>query len=311
MIRDLGLGVRTVAVASSVPCGGSLFADQVYEVPAYSQDGSPGALNVLGEICKKECVQLIIPCSDYETYFFQSNAGMLPKVACSNADVSLILYDKWLTASEFYHRQIPFVETWLPSQALSLGLPSPEIILKPRRGGLSQGVSFRPSLETLRGCQDADYIIQRLVTGSEITVCFYVRENGELHGLICLETQRKNGISVRCETTRRYDRELRGIIARILAEFPVRMSCNLQAIVTADGHICPFELNGRISGTAPLRHRFGFQDVAYILYEQVFKRVPPMPDVREGCAFRVLHDYVFFGRTLSQLEPNAKPDQFF
>ncbi len=83
----------------------------------------------------------------------------------------------------------------------------------------------------------------------------------------------------------------------------IKGSCNIQSIVTKDGRIVPFEINGRISGTNSVRSNFGFEDVKYTVEEYLLNKEPQQPVIKQGAAVRILMDVIYPDVTsLGQIE---------
>jgi carbamoyl-phosphate synthase large subunit len=73
----------------------------------------------------------------------------------------------------------------------------------------------------------------------------------------------------------------------------IRGSANLQSIVTPEGHIVPFEVNCRISGTNSIRSNFGFEDVRYTVEEYLYQTPLTEPHVINGVAVRIMMDVIY------------------
>ena len=245
-------------------------------------------IEFVSNLCAKQRFDLIIPCTDRETVTLQRHASELPPIACSDASVSEVFFDKYLTAQSFSRLGIPFARSVLPSEYTN---SFPEVVVKPRTGGLSHGIHFNPSSVSKYG---DDFIVQPFLTGKEITTAFYVNRSGLLHSHITLSRQLSHGTTVACETTDEGAPQVRSILDKMMKAFAIRGSCNIQSKITESGDVIPFEVNGRVSGTASIRAQFGFEDVKYLIQEYVYGVQPTPTVVRSGRAFRMLIDVIEF-----------------
>lgn len=273
------IGTNTNAISA-----GNHLCDRTYTVPFSKQRSYiPKIIN----ICQKEKIDLIIPSTDYESYYLAVHRGELPVVACSPARETEIFLNKWKTAKSFSEKSIIFAETLLPKDYKS---DFKEYIIKPAEGRGSREIYINPP-DPKRFSDD--YILQCLYKGQEITVSFYVKKNGQLLGFITLIRSLDNGMTDQCEVSFDYDKEVEKLINKIINNFKIRGSCNLQAIVTKKGRIVPFELNCRISGTNSVRANFGFEDVRYTLEEYLYDKTPRKPKIQQGAAIRIAMDIIY------------------
>ena len=222
---------------------GNHLCDQVYEVPfSICND----YITKMKEICVKEQIDLIIPSTDYETYYLSLKKDELPTLACAGTYVSELFLNKYKTWEFFHKHKIPFARTALPSQYKeNFG----DIIVKPVEGRGSRDLHINP--DNYKSFSD-DYIIQELYKGKEVTTAFYITKNLKL---------------------------AEELTAKINKHLDLRSSYNIQSIVTKNRDIIPFEVNGRVSGTNSIRSQFGFEDVRYIVEEYIFNRKLKKPNI--------------------------------
>lgn len=273
------VGTNVASVSS-----GNYLCDRVFEVPYSTEEDY---IPQIKRICIEYNIQLIIPSTDLETLYLGLAQSELPSVACIDPQIGKIFLDKYLTANEFKKFSIPFAETTLPSQFINV---HDDFIVKPREGRGSRGLHINPP--NPRSFSD-DFIVQRLYKGQEITTAFYVTKIGSLLGSITMERSLSNGTTSECLVSFKYARQINEIIEKMLSVWKIRGSCNIQSIVTDDGEVIPFEINGRISGTNSVRSNFGFNDTLYTLQEHLFDEVPQRPSIKKGAAIRVLLDVIF------------------
>lgn len=255
------------------------------------------------KICTKENIGLIIPSTDYESYYLGLNQKSFNcHIATSPPEVTELCLDKFKTYIAFKNVGIPFAESQLPS---SYNNEFENYIIKPREGRGSRGIFINP--ENPQKFADT-YLIQELLDGEELTTGFYVNKLGHLHGLITFRRELEQGNTSKAEVTFNYDDELKTIILKMIENFPFHGSNNIQTRATKKG-IIPFEINGRISGTNSIRAQFGFKDVLYTVQEYFLNVQPDTPTIKYGSALRLMLDIIYPERSLDAI--NNKNDQYF
>jgi carbamoyl-phosphate synthase large subunit len=265
---------------------GNHLCDAFYLVPfAYSDT----YIHILQNICDVEKIELIIPSTDYEVYELSLNQHKFScTIAVSGILASGVYLDKYLTYLHHLQYNIPFGTSCLPSEYKG---QFAACIAKPRKGRGSRGLHINPV--AFKEFDDAEYMIQELHVGKEITTAFYVDKKGKLLGLITLLRFLDNGTTTQCKVIFEYDSLILPIIESMIKHSDIRGSANLQSIVNEDGVIYPFEVNCRISGTNSIRSNFGFEDVKYTLQEYLLNEPPSQPEITEGVAVRVLMDVIY------------------
>lgn len=284
-IKSLDLDVVVIGTDIASFTAGNHLCDFTYQVPySYAEN----YIGTIQNIVEKEKVDLIIPTTDYEIYYLALHqADLKAKVVASNHETAKIYLDKYLTFQHHKSLNIPFSQSWLPSEFEN---QISEIIVKPREGRGSRGIHLNP--ENPKSFSD-DFMIQPLHKGIEITTAFYVKKDGSLHGLFTMERELTNGATSKSQTTRLYDEQLRIIIEKMIQVKGLVGSINLQSIVTNKGEIIPFEVNCRISGTNSIRHNLGFQDVKYTIQEYLLNEEPDEVKAIDGIAVRLLYDVIY------------------
>jgi carbamoyl-phosphate synthase large subunit len=292
--------VRVVGTNTEVISSGTHLVHALYKVPyAYEE----GYLKRIIEICRIEKIDLIIPATDYETYYLTLARSQLPSIASSDAEVNQIFLDKYKTAKAYSAAGIIFAPTVLPSQYQGQWK---DVVVKPREGRGSRGLAINPP----RISEYPDtYVVQELLKGVEITVSFYVTRKDRVIGNITFARELYSGMTARCFVTFDYEAKVHAIITAMVKHFKIRGSCNIQAIVSAENEVVPFEINGRISGTNSIRSQFGFPDVKWTVEEYLFDKEPKKPNVKKGAAIRMLMDVIYPGIELSQIE-NSKTKHY-
>ncbi len=301
-ISSFGYDVSLVGTDVKKVSGGTHLCERTYQVP-YSN--SPDYISSIIKICKEEKIDLIIPTTDYETYYLALAKDKLPTLASSGAKVAHTFLNKYQTWLAFKKASIPFAKTKLPSEYKN---EFSELIVKPAEGVGSKGLQVNP--KDPKGFPDS-YIIQKLYKGQEITTAFYVTKQKKLLGYITLERSLYHGTTTICEVTFKYDKALQKIIEKIMDNFDIRGSCDIQSIVTSDGRIIPFELNCRLSGTNSIRGQFGFEDVRYTLDEYLFNKKPKKPNIKKGSAIKIWIDVIYPNVSLKDIKDKSTKHYIF
>lgn len=283
-LRNLNYDLYLIGTNTEHVSGGNHLCDKVSKVPfSQSSDYIPKILS----ICKREKIDLIIPSTDYEMYYLALSATNLPTIAGSNSLVAKTFLNKYETWKSFKKCGIPFAKTTIPSLYNN---DFNEIIIKPVEGRGSRDIFINPVKP--KSYSD-DFIIQKLYKGREITTAFYVTKKKKLLGSITFLRLLYNGATYICEVTFDYNKKIQSIIEKVINNFDIAGSCNIQSIVDENENIWPFELNCRISGTNSIRGQFGFEDVKYTVEEYLFNITPKKPVIKKGSAVRILMDIIY------------------
>jgi carbamoyl-phosphate synthase large subunit len=296
ILRQRFPALRLVATDVGDCTAGHHFCDAFERVP-YSYE--PGYAAVVADLCRREGVELVIPTTDYETFYLGEAAAALPTLIASPPETCWGFIDKYETFRRFRAAGLPFAESALPSAWRAGG---GETIVKPREGRGSRGLHLNPPDP---GSFDDGHLVQELLRGREITTAFYVTRERRVHGLITFERALASGMTERCQATFAHDPLVVPLVGAMAAAFDIRGPCNVQSIVTGDGRLVPFEVNCRYSGTSSIRSQLGFPDVVFGIQEYLLGTPPEPPRVREGCAVRIFMDIIYPGRRLDQIVPGS------
>ncbi len=286
-IAAMGYPITIIGTDIAAFSAGTHLCHYTYQVP-YAQD--PDYISAVQAICQRHQVDLILMSTDMETYYLACHADRLPPVVVSCPAVAEIFLDKYNTWVEFQKHGIPFAEALRPSEFTG---QFADFVAKPRRGRGSRGVVFNP--QNPAAFSDEDYLIQKRYFGRETTTAFYVNRRGHLVGHITFERELQNGYTALCWVVDTWDAGIHQLVCQMMAAFPLCGSYNIQAMVTPEGEIMPFEINGRISGTNSIRARLGFNDVKMAIDEWCYGLEPEAPVVSKGVGLRILKDVIYPG----------------
>lgn len=286
-IIDLKYNIRLIGCDITSFNAGNHLCNKTFKVPfAYEDDYIETINNIIKE-CK---IDLIIPSTDYETDYLALNRDNIQtKVAASESKISKYFFDKYLTYQLFSKHDIPFANSWLPKDYDN---SVNYIIAKPRKGRGSRGIIINPDrIDTL----DDTYLIQELHKGIEITTSIYITRDNKVHGICSMQRKLTNGTTSQIIINDKYDSIFLDIANKIANLGGIKGSINVQSIVDKNGHVFPFEINCRISGTNSIRHNLGFQDVKYTLQEYLFDEKLDKVNIRnnKAIAVRILMDVIY------------------
>ena len=162
------------------------------------------------------------------------------------------------------------------------------LIAKPRRGKGAQGIfRVRAEEDLHRAALLRDYVVQEEIgtERDEYTVACYADKHGSLVDMIVMHRELTNGTTSRATVA--FNRDIEREAAAICSALKPTGPLNVQLRLNADERPVCFELNVRFSGTAPMRARFGFNDVEAALREHVLgEDISGFFSVRPGTALR-------------------------
>jgi carbamoyl-phosphate synthase large subunit len=99
----------------------------------------------------------------------------------------------------------------------------------------------------------------------------------------------------------KYDNQIKEIAEKLNPDGPVNFQFRI-----LNGKPIIFEINGRFSGTTPLRSFFGFNEVEAILKNYLFGDEIKIPELKKGLVFRTWSDIFIEEEEFSELTTNKK-----
>ncbi|WP_282611371.1 ATP-grasp domain-containing protein [Pelagibius sp. Alg239-R121] len=245
--------------------GGQLFTDALEIAPAAS-DGTYETW--LGGLINRKSIDLCLPLSEAELGFFLERglttlAGA--DIITPGLEALSVGTDKFKTAQFLENHGIPGPWTLLDATALTEShLPC---IYKPRTGVGSKSVFVCHELEAaaLYAKFYPGGVFQELLlpADQEITCAVYRSREGEIAVLQMLR-ELTGGFTGWAQVIENH--EILGQCSQLAEALDVRGSINVQLRLTEVGPRI-FEINSRFSSTTLMRHRMGFQDLAWTLTE--------------------------------------------
>ena len=288
-VRTSTLRADIVAVDPNPLSAGLYWADSAYLVPMASE---PGYFDAITTLLHAEQPDAVLIGTDVEVAFFARHRLELErefstKIVVSDSRVVAIADDKWLTYEFLKEGGFHYPDSALPGDEAALiervGFP---LVVKPRHGARSVGVSVVHSVAELAAtlARGRDSIVQECVgtPADEHTsglICF----DGRCHASITMRRDLRDGNTFRAFPVPDfpYDAELRRIVEALAVHGPVNLQFRLVA-----GQVKVFEINGRFSGTTPLRGLVGFPEVELVLRHLLFNELIVQPSVKMDVILR-------------------------
>jgi len=217
------------------------------------------------------------------------------KVIVSNEEVIEIANDKFLTANFLEKNNFPFPFSVMANDRnklyeieQKLGFP---LFAKPFDGARSLGIKKINNHEELMEIYNpnSNLVVQQYLSESEgeyTSGCVVV--NGKCKVIVTLKRDLRDGNTYRAyrdEETSKYDLFIISIAEKLNVDGPVNFQFRI-----FNGEPVIFEINARFSGTTPLRHFFGFNEVEELLKYYLFGAEINIPKLKNGIVLRTWSD---------------------
>lgn len=292
-LQRSSLEVRMVAADPSPLSAGLFWADEAHLIPMAND---ADYLDGLGEVLRETRPDILIPGTDVELPILAASRERIEKnfgtrVLVSDPRVVAIADDKYLTFQFLTEAGLAPPASALPedSEAIealldSVGFP---LVVKPRIGARSVGVSLvstRSELEQAIAGRSG-LVVQECVAGDhdEYTASVLVFD-GDPKASIVMRRDLRDGNTYRafCGPYPELNRQVKMLGAALRPFGPA----NFQFRLDANGRARVFEINGRFSGTTPLRALVGFNEVEMCLRHILFGEPIVEPVAREATILR-------------------------
>jgi carbamoyl-phosphate synthase large subunit len=292
IIRSLlesDLEVELVAADPSEHSAGLYWAQRSYRIPLATD---PGYLDRIEALLARESPDAVLIGTDVELHTFAAHRARLESeygchVIVSSPEVVAVADDKYLTYEFLRDNGFAYPDSALPGDEDALiervGFP---LIVKPRVGARSVGVGV---------VHDRDELTAALHGRSGLVIQEHVASADEEYtaGVLCFDGRCDASIVMRRDlrdgnTYRAYVDEfpeLNRAVREMAEKLRPYGPANFQFRLDGDS-VKVFEINGRFSGTTPLRMRAGFNEVELTLRHVVLgetisqPRVEPMTILR-------------------------------
>lgn len=241
------------------------------------------------------------------------------KIIVSDEEVVNIANDKLLTANFLKENNFPYPfsvmandKNKLKEIEEKLGFP---LFAKPFDGARSLGIKKIENHEELMEIYDpnSNLVVQQFLSENEgeyTSGCVVV--DGKCVAVITLKRDLRDGNTYRAyrdSETSKYDEFIIPIAEKLNPDGPVNFQFRI-----FNGKPVIFEINGRFSGTTPLRHFFGFNEVEALLKYYLFQEEIAKPNLKEGLVMRAWSDLFIDGDQFKKLNEDKyleNPDAVF
>ncbi len=241
------------------------------------------------------------------------------KIIVSDETVVNIANDKFLTAAFLEKNDFPFPFSVMANDMdklqeieEKLGFP---LFAKPFDGARSLGIKKIENHEELMEIYDpnSNLVVQQFLSESEgeyTSGCVVVE--GKCVAVVTLKRDLRDGNTYRAyrdSETSKYDSFIIPIAEKLNADGPVNFQFRI-----FNGKPVIFEINGRFSGTTPLRHFFGFNEVEALLKYYLFGEQIERPELKNGLVMRAWSDLFINENEFKQLNEKGtleNPDAMF
>lgn len=236
------------------------------------------------------------------------------KIIVSSEEVVNIANDKFLTASFLEKNNFPFPFSVMANSKdklieieQKLGFP---LFAKPFDGARSLGIMKIENKEQLMNIFDpnSNLVVQQFLSendGEFTSGCVVI--DGKCKAIVTLKRDLRDGNTYRAyidEQTNKYDKYIIPIAEKLNPDGPVNFQFRI-----FDGKPIIFEINGRFSGTTPLRHFFGFNEVEAILNHHLFDIEIQKPTLKNGLVLRTWADLFIDENEFENLKNNGNLDK--
>lgn len=315
VIKALRLGSlpKRIISADIGPLNAGMFrADEAVIIPRVEE---AGALEQIVSILNTNDINVLMIGSEFDLAFFsrhkleiEAKTGTI--VVASPYETVQIANDKWLTAKFLHDHNLPYPESFLPTdvgqalqQAKSWGYP---LLIKARGGTSSRNVHILRKAQDLEQVFSTvpDPVLQKLINmpspnlEQEYTCSVFKCADGTVLGPFTARRTLRGGSSWIVEVDRFL--EMEPLLLSIGEAIPSMGTLNVQLMMSSEGPV-PFEFNARFSGTTAVRAFYGFNEPEMTLRNYVRGEKLAQPQIRKGLALRYLEEVFVEGCSADRL----------
>ena len=233
------------------------------------------------------------------------------KVVVSSEEVVNIANDKFLTADFLKNNNFPYPYSVMANDMEQLndieeklGFP---LFAKPFDGARSLGIKKIENHEELMEIYDpnSNLVVQQFLSESEgeyTSGCTVI--NGKCKAIVTLKRDLRDGNTYRTyrnDETSKYDDYIIPIAEKLNPDGPVNFQFRI-----FNGKPVIFEINGRFSGTTPLRYFYGYNEVEALLKYYLFGEEIKKPTLNNGVVLRTWSDLFIDEKELKELNENKR-----
>lgn len=241
------------------------------------------------------------------------------KIVVSSEEVINIANDKFLTAAFLEKNNFPFPFSVMANDKEKLneieqkfGFP---LFAKPFDGARSIGAKKIVNHNELMDIYSpgSNLVVQQFLSDTEgefTSGCLVI--NRKCKAIVTLKRDLRDGNTYRAyidDETSKYDNYIIPIAEKLNPDGPVNFQFRI-----LNGKPVIFEINCRFSGTTPLRHYFGFNEVEALLNHYLFGKEIELPTLKNGIVLRAWSDIFIEEDEFKTLKNNtfiANPNAIF
>ena len=284
-IRLIGTSIYPVSPAN-------IFSD-IFELAPPTT--SPNYLAWLADVVHRHSVDMVVPGIEVDMEVWNANRVVLEKTGAqlmlNSSDLIEYCLDKWF----FYQRlSEDYPEVAIRSSLSTEGFSFP-ILLKPRRGFGSKGISIVENVEQLTVFEKDignKLMVQELVgdVDHEYTVSGFFDKDSDLKAMFQLRRKLSaQGFTETAQTV--HEPEMEQIIRRLAEIFNPVGPTNFQFRKNKTGWKL-LEINPRISSATSIKTAFGYNECRMAVDYFLYGKTVSQPALKNGCAMRYIEDYV-------------------
>jgi carbamoyl-phosphate synthase large subunit len=290
---------------------GHCLGDKAYLIPFASGNDYIASIE---KIIGQEKIDVVLIGTDIELPVFAASKESLEKkfpvkIIVSDTKVIEIANDKWLTAEFLRKNNFPYPSSAMTSDKEKIaGLQTKNnfpFIAKPVDGARSKGIRIIHNANEMNEvCSyPNNLVVQELLSedDGEFTTGVMVI-GGKCRAIVSLRRDLRDGNTYRAyrEGENEHDEMIGEIAEKLGVEGPANFQYRLK-----DGKPVIFEINGRFSGTTPLRYMFGFNEVEALLDHIFGIKEMQQPVLKNGAVFRTFSDVFVANEQLDELKSNG------
>ena len=292
---------------------GHWLGDYALTVPKINEENYG---KVIEEIIVQFKIDAILVGTDVELPFFAKHKDVFLqkyncKVVVSSEEVITIANNKFLTSAFLEENNFPYPFSVMANDKNKLleieeklGFP---LFAKPFDGARSLGIMKIENHEELMAIYhpESNLVVQQFLSESEgefTSGCIVVE--GKCKAIVTMKRDLRDGNTYRAyidDETSIYDSFIIPIAEKLNADGPVNFQFRI-----FNGKPVIFEINGRFSGTTPLRHFFGFNEVEELLKYYLFGTEINKPTLKNGLVLRTWSDVFVDEKEFNTLKREGK-----
>ena len=303
---NVSMGILTALRQSSIPCRiigacisheslGLYYCDSAYVSPFAIDKSFP---QWVVDICNKENIDIIFTGVEENVLALEANRSFIEshtKAIFIASDyehlkIGLNKYEtaKWLKEHGCNYPRSADMRNQQEVKDLiaEVGFP---LIAKPNSGKGAVGLFVAKSEADIERIKGEDYCLQQSLgdENEEFTIACYVDKKGVQQDMLIMHRKLKHGTTFMAEIY--HDEAIYEECHNICEAFRPRGPLNIQLRMHNGKPVC-FELNVRLSGTTPIRAKWGYNDVEALIREYLFDEPVALTPKKKGKVYRYYNE---------------------